>query len=129
MPELNWNEYEFVECLGVLPEVDGYETRHHFRVEQDSLTLLLSVWQYDSLFEISLYQSGNENPFISFHLAVREQVKFVNDKRGSYLSFQDCLVVSSNYKFQQIANFVRHIDVGNLNMELEVKPQIKIKFI
>lgn len=27
MPELKWNEYEFIECLGVLPEVDDYSTK------------------------------------------------------------------------------------------------------
>lgn len=128
MPELKWNEHEVIECLGVLPEIEYYETGHHFKVEKDGLTLVLSIWQYDSLFEISLYQFGKDSPFINFHLYVRDEVKFINDKRGYYLSFQDCAFVSSEYPLASI-NFTSDERFKNLTMELAVEPQIKIKFI
>lgn len=129
MPQLKWNEHEFIECLGVLPEVDDYETGHHFRIEKNGLILALSVWQLDSLFEFSLYQIGWEKSFLNFYLSVREEVKFVKDKRGSYLSFRDCSIVSPKQPIPESINFVRHIDSDNLVMELEVEPQIQIKFI
>lgn len=129
MPELKWNEYDFIECLGVLPKIDEYETGHHFSVGKDGLNLVLSIWQYDCLFEISLSQSGKDNPFINFYLSVREEVKFINDKRGKYLSFQGCTIVSSEQPITDSINFVQGIDSNNLVMQLEVDPQIQIKFV
>jgi hypothetical protein len=38
---LVWNEYDFVECLGVLPEVGDYETSHFYKVEKEGLRLEL----------------------------------------------------------------------------------------
>jgi hypothetical protein len=104
MPELKWKEYEFIECL------------------------VVSIWQYDCLFEISLYQTSKEDSFISFHLSVRDKVVFVNDKRGSYLRFQDCSIISSNLPLTESANFYNGKSSENLIMSLEVDPQIKILF-
>jgi hypothetical protein len=129
MTELKWNEYEFIECLGVLPEVDEYETGHHFRVEKDGLLLTLSIWRYECLFELSLFQSGRENPLINFYLSVRDEARFINDKRGSYLSFGDCLIVPPWCPVTESIDFVRNGATETLTMELEVEPEIKIKFV
>lgn len=128
MSQLKWNEPDFIECLGVLPEVDDYETGHHFKVEKDGLILNLSIWQYDSLFEISLFQPEKNVPFINFHLYVRDEIKFINDKRGYYLSFRDCAFVSSEYPLSSI-NFTNDERFKNLTMELSIEPQIRINFI
>lgn len=129
MPGLKWNEYDFVECLGVLPEIDDYETGHHFTVKKENLTLVISIWQYDCLFEFSLFQNDFEKPFMNFYLSVREEVKFVNHKQSSYLIFRDCAIVSPKHPITDSVEFVKHIDSDNLAMELEVEPQIQIKFV
>lgn len=38
-----WNKYEFIECLGVLPEIGEDETYFSFRVEKDGLRLELTI--------------------------------------------------------------------------------------
>lgn len=128
MPELKWNEHEVIECLGVLPKVDDYETGHHFRVEKDEIILVLSIWQYDCLVEISLYQSNKKNPLINFHISVRDEIKFINDKRGSFLRFQDCSVISSMYPLTESMKFYKMESPEFLNMALEVEPEIRIQF-
>lgn len=129
MPKLKWNVYDFVECLGVLPEIDDYETGHHFTIEKDDLNLVLSIWQYDGLFQISLYQSKIEIPIISFYLAVRDEVKYINDKRGSYLTFQNCSVVASDYPLAANGKFQDGNSNNFLTMELTIEPHINIRFI
>src|SRR5687767_13037886 len=93
MPELKWNEYEVIECLGVLPEIDDYNIGHHFKIERNGLILEMSIWQYESLIAISLYQTGNKNPFITFWFVVRDEIRYINDKRGYFLEFNNLLVV------------------------------------
>jgi len=54
---LEWDQYKFIECLGVLPELDEeYETNHVFRVEKDGLRFILTIYQYsgDVYFDCSV---------------------------------------------------------------------------
>lgn len=39
-----WDKYEFIECLGVLPEVGEDELSYSYRVEKDGLRLELTVF-------------------------------------------------------------------------------------
>ena len=56
-PMLVWNEFEFIECLEVLPEKDEeYETSHVFRVQKNGLTLLLTIYQFSG--DVYLPDSG-----------------------------------------------------------------------
>ncbi len=84
---LVWNQYEFVECLGVLPEVEEYETCHSFRVERDGLRLSLTVFQYDGDVYLDLYREGVEPPVFSMRLLDCDGARYVSDKGGEHLEF------------------------------------------
>lgn len=130
MPQLKWNEYEVIECLGVLPEVDDYNTKHHFKVEKNGLILEISIWQYESLLAISLYQTENEMPFITLWFVVRDKIRYVNYKRGSFLEFADFLLVKNRgYYIEEGDVFVKSKFPLKLNLELTVEPEISIRIV
>ena len=130
MPELKWNEYEFIECLGVLPEVEDYSTKHHFKIEKNGLILEISIWQYESLITISLYKTENEIPFISLCFVVRDKIRYVNYKRGSFLEFADFLLVKNRgYYIEEGDVFVKSKFPMKLSLELTVEPEISIRIV
>jgi hypothetical protein len=79
---LVWNEYEFIECLGVVPEVEEYETAHHFKVLRDGLRLELSVFQYDGDVFLDLYREGIEASIFKMHLLDCAGARYVSDRNG-----------------------------------------------
>lgn len=93
MTELKWNDYEVIECFGVLPTVDEYKVDYHFKKEIEGLTLELSIWPLESLIALSLFRGGCEQPMFSMWFVVRDRLRYVNDKRGSYLLFEDVVTV------------------------------------
>jgi hypothetical protein len=97
MPEFVWNQYEFIECLGVLPAVEEYETHHSFAVEKDGLKLHLSVFQYAGDVYIDLYREGIETPAFSVRLLECEGARYVSDKGGEYLEFAPAKCFGSRY--------------------------------
>ena len=84
---LVWNQYEFIECLGVLPEVDKYESSHVFRVEKDGLSLLLTVFDYAGDVYVNLFREGVETPVFSMRLLDCKGARYVRDKRGDFIEF------------------------------------------
>ncbi len=87
MHEFVWNQYEFIECLGVLPEVDEeYDTCHTFKVERDGMRLELAVFQYGDVY-VSLYRESVEPPVFSMRLLGCDGARYVSDKRGEFIEF------------------------------------------
>lgn len=86
MPQFVWNEYEFVECLGVVPEVDEYDT-HTFKVERDGLRLELNVSQYDGDVFLHIFREGVETPVFMMRLIDCAGARYVREKRGDFLEF------------------------------------------
>lgn len=83
-----WNEYEFVECLGVLPEVDGEDdSGHTFKVERDGLVLSLTVFDYAGDVYVELYREGLGAPVFSMRLLDCKGARYVSEKRGDFIEF------------------------------------------
>lgn len=79
---LVWNEYEFIECLGVVPEIEEDATAHHFKISKDGLRLELSVFQYDGDVYLDLYREGIEASIFKMHLLDCAGARYVSDKNG-----------------------------------------------
>ncbi|OLE52213.1 MAG: hypothetical protein AUG51_19095 [Acidobacteria bacterium 13_1_20CM_3_53_8] len=75
-----WNEYEFIECLGVLPLVGPDEQFHFFRVEKDSLRLELVVFQYEADVRIEIYKQGLDAPIFQTQIMSCPGVIYVSEK-------------------------------------------------
>ena len=130
MPQLHWNEIDFIECLEVAPETNEFSTEHHFTVIRDGLTLKVSVWQYDSVVYLDLYRSGMEAPLIGLALFVRGPVDYVKEGTWECLRFQNALPAPSRFSyldFERDIHSAASIPYG-LTVTLRVKPDIKIAF-
>ena len=49
MPDFRWQPYEFIEFFGAAPEIDDYETSHRVVGDDNTVTLELTVWKYESV--------------------------------------------------------------------------------
>ncbi|HEY0098181.1 MAG TPA: hypothetical protein VGB76_04420 [Pyrinomonadaceae bacterium] len=95
---LVWNEYEFIECLGVIPKVEEYETAHFFKVSKDGLRLELSVFQYDGDVYFDLYREGIESPVLQVRLLNCAGARYVSHKNGrEMLEFAPAKSFGSRY--------------------------------
>lgn len=111
MPEFVWNEYEFIECLGVMPEVDEYSVSHTFKVERDGLRLELNVSQYDGDVYLYLYREGVGPPVFKMWLVDCEGVRYVRDKGGDFLEFAPAKSFGSRYDERSPASFGFRVSV------------------
>jgi len=118
MPQLIWDEADFITCLEVLPEVEEYGISHHFIVERDGLRLDLTVHQLDSDIYITLYRVGVEQPVIDFRIIGCSGTRYVKDQRGEYLEFAPSQVFGDRYSGNDL------IPVG---VRLTAKPHIQIQ--
>jgi hypothetical protein len=128
MPQLEWDEIDFLDCLEVFPEVDGYETKHVYKVRKNEVVLTVVVEQFDSYIRFFLQQRTDAEPLIQYGFFVRDGVDYINDKRGVYLEFKGCFFTQYHspyldYTVEQLAK-----DMG-LRIQLGIKPQIQIRFV
>jgi hypothetical protein len=63
MPQLTWDETDFLVCLEVEPTIDEFEAGHHYSITKDGHRLELGVFQFTSDICISVYRDGVERPF------------------------------------------------------------------
>ncbi|CAN5438554.1 hypothetical protein BH10ACI2_BH10ACI2_01810 [soil metagenome] len=93
MSKLQWNDYEVIECLGLAPGIDDYDTGYHFTKENKGLRLDMSIWPFESLVVLSLFSAGLDRAVLTIWFVVRESLHHVHDKRGNYLRFANIVVV------------------------------------
>lgn len=124
MPQLKWNEYEIIECLGILSKFDEEWVEYLFEVNIDRLILKLTVIDYQSLVNISLSQETNEIPFLNFSFLVRDEIRYINEKNSAYLEFSDCIV--SDYCNPDL--FDRKKYPSYSNFEIHTFPKFQLKF-
>ncbi len=132
MPELICNEYEVIECLGVLPETEEFFTSHYFRLTKNELLLEITIWQHESCITISISKETDEKPFITIYFIVRDSLEFVNAKNFASLKFHNCVIVSSRFWMYQEDRkknyFDKDIFPTELDIELCIYPRLEIKF-
>src|SRR5689334_714935 len=91
MPELQWDELDFLECLETVPEVEEDGVWYSYNVIRGGHRLLVTVLPLESVVELSLFPEQAETPLVEFSLFVRGAIMHVNDKRGEYLEFPDSM--------------------------------------
>jgi hypothetical protein len=82
MPELIWDELDFLECLETVPEVEADGVWYSYDVTQSEHRLLVTVFPYESVVALTLCPEASETPLVEFTLYVRSAVRHINDKRG-----------------------------------------------
>ena len=116
---LTWNQYEFIECLAVLPEVEEYETCHTFKVEKDGLKLVLTIYQYDGDVDFDLFRDGIEESVFKMRLMDCPGARYISTKQGKeYLEFATSKSFGMRYDGES------PIPIG---VRLSVNPHISIE--
>jgi hypothetical protein len=91
-----WNKHEFIECLGVLPEVGEDEIYFSFSVEKDGLRLELTVFPYAAGAEfggdvhIDLYREGIKEPVFFTLIKQSPGARYIKHTNG-----WECLEVAA----------------------------------
>jgi hypothetical protein len=116
---LVWNEYDFIECLGVLPEVKEYKTSHFYKVEKDGLRLELTVFQYDGDIYIDLFRDKIEHSVFRMRMIDCPGVRYVKNQSGTeYLELAATNSFGSRYDGESVIPF---------GVRLTVNPNIRIE--
>ena len=116
---LNWNQYEFIECLGIMPEVDEYET-YSFQVSKHGLRMELSVVEYSGDVYISLYREGLEGTIFNLWLKNCPAARYIAYKNGAeYLEFSPSESFGKSIDGESPAPFSVHVAV-NPHISIEV---------
>jgi hypothetical protein len=127
MPELRWDETEFIECLEVLPEWGENYVKALFEVERDGLALKVSVRPLDSTIDLILHRCGSEVPLVEFKLFVHGQTELRKEKSGEYLWIRDADLVPrqwTNYEYYKEYG----ASIRTHTVVLRVNPDIRIIF-
>lgn len=131
MPQLEWNETEFIECLEILPTVDDYASNYVFEVKKHGLILQLTVWQYESVVQLAVFQEQVEAAIIQMTLFVQSEVRYIKKLKSEFLEFRRCIPAASSYSYLDFpknpANQKEY--PYDLNVWLFVKPHIRIHFV
>lgn len=116
---LVWNQYEFIECLGVIPQVEEYETSHTFEIVKDGLRLCLTVDQYAGDVYLDLYREGVKQSVFSMRLLDCDGARYVSDKNG-----RECLEFAPAKSFGSRYDGESPIQFG---VRVTVNPHIRIE--
>lgn len=82
MPQLKWDEIDFLECFAVEPTAEDYGSSFSYEIERNRLRLLFTVWQYESVIQASLFRTDSETALHTWAAYVRGGARFINDQRG-----------------------------------------------
>lgn len=115
---LSWNEHDFVECLGVLPEVSEDHVSYLFRIEKDGLCLELTVFPYDGGVYIDIYRSGIEKPIFYTQIKNSSGARYIK-----FLNGWECLEIAAPH---------RNIDLEEnwivpMGARVQVNPHISVE--
>lgn len=87
MPALIWDPYDLFHVLGVIPTEEDLGISHRYIVEQGSVRLQLTIWQFDADVEIQLWATPLPNPIVRYAMLGCPGIRVVDDKRGRFLEF------------------------------------------
>ena len=129
MPELQWDELDFLECLEAIPEVEEpWKTRYVYKIDKDELILTVVIRPLENYVWFSLQQKDRDSQLIELAVFVRGKVIYINDKRGEYLRFENCFIAPSSYSHLVADKFLEN-EPQSWTIELSIKPQIQIRYL
>ncbi|WP_426493160.1 hypothetical protein [Hymenobacter sp. 102] len=93
MRQLQWDELDLLQGLEVVP-TENDNGGLQFEVTEAGLKLLVTLWPHAGVVDVTLVHQATRAILLDFTVAVRGRIRYNNDKRGQYLEFPDCVLVS-----------------------------------
>jgi hypothetical protein len=130
MPQLRWNDSDFLDFFAVEPTVEDYAVSYDYEIERDGLRLLFTVWQLESVIQASLFRGKTESALFTFAAYIRGEARFINDERGRYLDLEDCIIAPSRFWYIHAGNpFDQQRFPISVTIHLAIEPDIHISFV
>ena len=130
MPQLQWNDVDFLDFFAVEPGVEDGAVSYNYEIQRNGLRLLFTVWQYESVIQASVFRDDGETALFTFAAYVRAEARFVNDKRGRYLEIADCIIAPSRFGYIESGDpFDRERFPIAVTVTLAIDPDIRIAFL
>jgi hypothetical protein len=114
-------------CLGVIPEIEAYETSFCYTLERQGLVLILTVTPYESIIELQLRRKDSDLNLVGLCLLVGGAVEYKCEKWGKYLKLPSCRIVTNRFYYQYERS---DVEIGHntlLDVEITVDPDIRIE--
>jgi hypothetical protein len=93
------------------------------------MRLLFTLWQLESVIQASLFRGKSDNALFTFAAYVKGEVRFINDVRGRYIDFENCIIAPSRFWYIQAGNpFDQQRFPISVTIRLEIDPDIRIAF-
>lgn len=127
MSQLKWDKTDFLLCLGVLPEVEDYETSFRYTVERAGLMLSIVAIPYEGIVELQLQRTGSKVNLLSLSLLVGGVVEYKCEKWGKYLQLPACQIVTNRFYYLQERGTEFSGQSTLLDLEIGVDPDIRIE--
>lgn len=125
--QLQWQELDLLQGLDAVPTEDE-SGGTHFRVRHEGLVLLVSLWADLGLVDVTLVQQATEAILLDLTVAVRGRIRYNNDKRGHYLEFADCVLVSRVTLADDQLDAAFSPNLLGRTMLLAIKPHVSVLF-
>lgn len=130
MPQLEWNEYDFIGCLEVEPTVDEDRVCHGFHVRRDDVILRLTVRQYESVVGVSLALESCPQPLIELVAFVRNGAVAQRDGSNEWLELRDCILAASRFSYIEMGDvFDRRRYPYGQQVRIRVRPRIQVELL
>lgn len=130
MPQLKWNELNLFEFLCCEPVVGDYGVSHDYELVRNELRLSLRIKQLESLARMSLFNGSSNVQLFAFAAFVRGEVRLMNDRRGRFVDFEDCVIAPESSPYFSLGDpFDRPKHPFSVTVRLEVDPDIRIAFL
>ena len=130
MPQLRWNDSDFLDFFAVEPTVEDYAVSYNYELERDGLRLLFTLWQLESVIQASLFRCKTDTKLFTFAAYVRGEARFINDERGRYLDFEDCIVAPSRFWYIHAGDpFDQNRFPVSVTIRLAIDPDVRIGFV
>lgn len=128
MQRLKWNDTDFLDFFSVEPTGEDHWF-YNYQIERHGLELLFTLWEFDSVIQASLFRGKSETAVFTFAAYVRGEARFINDERGRYIDFEDCIVAPNPFVNQDGDPFDRQRFQISVTIRLVIDPDIRIDFV
>lgn len=129
MPRLKFDPLDLLDCLEVAP-ADDEDTELLYDVKQGDLRLRFCVWPFESVVELTLLRDTTRATIFSCVCFVRDNVRFVNDKRGKYLALNDCVIAGARFWYFEAGDVFDHQRFPcGVTVEISVRPEISVMIV
>ena len=130
MPQIQWNDVDFLDFFAVEPTVEDGAISYNYEIERNSLRLLLTVWQYESVIQWSIFLNYADDALVTFAVYVRGEARFINDTRGRFLEISECIIVPNRFWYINCGYlFDRERFPLAVTVTLAIDPDIRIAFV